>query len=111
MLRQLLKSAIILLALFVLPIQAMAMFSGMNGMYIEMNNNDGDLTDDVMFVVNEKDVSIVLNPAEAVLMVGNTLQIEATVLPENANHVKIVWDSRNKKVATVNESGLVTAVG
>jgi uncharacterized protein YjdB len=111
MLRQLLKSAIILLALFVLPIQAMAMFSGMNGMYIEMNNNDGDLTDNVMFVVNEKDVSIVLNPAEAVLMVGNTLQIEATVLPENVNHVKLVWDSRNKKVATVNESGLVTAVG
>ena len=100
-----------MLALFVLPIQAMAMFSGMNGMYIEMNNNDGDLTDNVMFVVNEKDVSIVLNPVEAVLMVGNTLQIEATVLPENVNHVKLVWDSRNKKVATVNESGLVTAVG
>ena len=100
-----------MLALFVLPIQAMAMFSGMNGMYIEMNNNDGDLTDNVMFVVNEKDVSIVLNPAEAVLMVGKTLQIEATVLPENVNHVKLVWDSRNKKVATVNESGLVTAVG
>ena len=87
------------------------MFSGMNGMYIEFNNNDVDLTDDVMFVVNEKDVSIVLNPAEAVLMVGKTLQIEATVLPENVNHVKLVWDSRNKKVATVNESGLVTAVG
>ena len=110
MLRQLLKSAIILLALFVLPLQAMAMFSGTTGMYLGLNNDEGDLKNDVMLVVDEKGVSIVLNPVEADLMVGESLQIEATVQPETITNVKFAWESRNTNVATVSESGLVTAV-
>ena len=41
---------------------------------------------------------------------GETLQLSATVLPENATNKTILWESNSPSVATVDESGLVTAV-
>ena len=43
--------------------------------------------------------------------VGETLQLIATVTPNNAIDKTVKWDSSNKAVATVNDKGLVTAVG
>lgn len=42
---------------------------------------------------------------------GETLQLEATVLPENATNPKVTWNSSNTAVATVSDNGLVTSVG
>jgi endonuclease YncB( thermonuclease family) len=50
--------------------------------------------------------TIKLNTEKESLMVGETYQLEATVVPEKA---KYKWESSNEKVATV-EDGLVTAV-
>lgn len=44
------------------------------------------------------------------LHIGETSQLTATVLPDNADDKTVVWSSDNKQVATVSESGLVTAV-
>lgn len=54
---------------------------------------------------------ITLNETEAELTVGEKLQLEATIVPENATDKSITWSSTNEAVAVVSESGLVTAVG
>ena len=43
--------------------------------------------------------------------VGETYQLNATVLPEDANNKSVTWRSSDKSVCTVSETGLVTAVG
>lgn len=42
---------------------------------------------------------------------ASTVQLNATVNPENASNVTVSWSSDNTAVATVNNSGLVTAKG
>ncbi len=54
---------------------------------------------------------ITLNETEAEMTVGEKLQLEATVSPENATNKSVTWNSTNETVAVVDESGLVTAVG
>ncbi|MCL2285243.1 MAG: Ig-like domain-containing protein, partial [Firmicutes bacterium] len=43
--------------------------------------------------------------------IGNTVQLTATVLPQNVQNSNVVWESSDKNVATVSANGLVTAVG
>lgn len=54
---------------------------------------------------------ITLNETEAELLVGEKLQLEATIAPENATDKSVTWSSTNEAVAVVSENGLVTAVG
>lgn len=54
---------------------------------------------------------ITLNRAESELVVGEKLQLQATVNPDNATNKSVTWNSTNEAVAVVNENGLVTAVG
>lgn len=42
---------------------------------------------------------------------GETLQLTATIYPDSATNKTVTWKSSDKTVATVDESGLVTAVG
>jgi len=42
---------------------------------------------------------------------GQTRQFSATVLPTNATNRNVTWHSSNTRIATVNASGRVTAVG
>ena len=44
------------------------------------------------------------------LLEGETVQLNATVLPENATYKSVTWSSSNPDVAIVSEIGLVTAV-
>ena len=55
--------------------------------------------------------SITLSQTSATLAIGQTLALTATVLPEDATDPGIVWSSSNEKVAKVDASGIVTAVG
>ncbi|MBR6846282.1 MAG: Ig domain-containing protein [Bacteroidaceae bacterium] len=41
---------------------------------------------------------------------GQTLQLTATVTPDNATDKSVIWSSSNPSVATVDANGLVTAV-
>ena len=43
--------------------------------------------------------------------VGYTLQLQATVSPENANDKTVTWSSSNTSVATVSDNGIVTGEG
>ncbi len=52
---------------------------------------------------------ISLNETDVTLEPAQTLQVTATVLPEDAFNSAVEWSSSNPEVATVNENGLVTA--
>ncbi len=55
--------------------------------------------------------AISLTPENATITgVGNTQQLTATISPNNATNQSITWTSSDTNVATVNSSGLVTAV-
>ena len=54
--------------------------------------------------------SVTLNETAAELTAGETLQLTATVLPENATDRTVTWTSSDPAVATVDATGLVTAV-
>ncbi|HHX00902.1 MAG TPA: Ig-like domain-containing protein, partial [Acholeplasmataceae bacterium] len=58
--------------------------------------------------VNITGVVIEGNPTQ--MEVGDTKQLTARVEPENALQ-EVVWSSKNEEIATVDETGLVTAVG
>ena len=58
-----------------------------------------------------KVTGIALSPKpQSPLEIGDTLQLDAKVTPENADNKQVDWESSNNQVATV-EKGLVTAVG
>ena len=54
--------------------------------------------------------SITFEESSATLYVEGTLQLTPSVGPENATNSLINWSSNNESVATVSDSGLVTAV-
>ena len=53
---------------------------------------------------------IVLNIDYAEINVGENIQLEASVLPEETTDKTITWSSSNENVATVSNNGLVTAI-
>lgn len=55
--------------------------------------------------------SIQLNKTNATLGVGNTIQLTANVLPNNASNKSVVWFSTNSSVASVSTTGQVKGVG
>lgn len=60
--------------------------------------------------VTTKVEKIELDKTEGILNVGNTVTITATVAPEEATNPAITWSSSDESVATVDETGKVTAV-
>lgn len=61
--------------------------------------------------VRGKDVeSVDLDIKEAEMMVGEQLQLTATVLPEDAEDKTLTWSSSDAGILEVSETGLVTAI-
>ena len=54
--------------------------------------------------------SIAIGQPSAEMEVGETLSLKVTVSPSNATYDGISWTSTKPKVATVSESGLVSAL-
>lgn len=61
-------------------------------------------------IVTTKVEKIELDKTEGILNVGNTVTITATVAPEEATNPAVTWSSSDESVATVDETGKVTAV-
>ncbi|MDR2809244.1 MAG: Ig-like domain-containing protein, partial [Tannerellaceae bacterium] len=53
---------------------------------------------------------VALNRTTASLEVGKTLQLAATVAPTNADNRTVIWTSSQPLIASVDASGLVTAI-
>ena len=45
-----------------------------------------------------------------VLGLGNTCQMQVTVLPENASYKKVLWKSSDSSIASIDKDGVVTAI-
>lgn len=54
---------------------------------------------------------ITLNKTNATVGVGNTIQLTATVSPDNASNKSVTWTSANSSVASVSSTGQVKGVG
>lgn len=68
----------------------------------------------VSFTLNVSKVdvtSVTLDKTEAEIGFGRTLQLKATVKPDNTTKYKLHWKSEDTSVATVDENGLVSTVG
>lgn len=60
---------------------------------------------------NSVDVTgVSLNKTSAILSIGNTLQLTATVSPLNAANKNVTWSSTNSAVASVSTNGLVSGL-
>lgn len=80
---------------------------------ITVTTQDGAKTASSVITVNSSAAavtSVSLSPNAASLSVGGTQQLTPTVLPSNATNKSVSYSSNNTGVATVNASGLVTAV-
>ena len=78
---------------------------------ITVTTEDGEKTDSCK--INVKYISlngISLNNTEAFLKVNDTLPLTVTFNPENASNKNVKWISTNTSVATVDPTGLVTAI-
>ena len=65
----------------------------------------------VTVVAGEINVNEVrLSPESKCIAPGKTFQIEATVLPEEAENKTLIYSSADSEIATVSETGLVTAI-
>ena len=75
---------------------------------------DGGLTATCVINVTQKVVSVTgvsLDVDSVEFRVGETKQLTATVLPSNASNKDVIWSSTSEAVVTVDENGLITAVG
>lgn len=54
--------------------------------------------------------SVKLDRTDAMIEVGESLKLTATILPTSTSDTNIVWTTSDASVATVSETGLVTAV-
>jgi len=62
-------------------------------------------------VVIQKAESITLSATSQTIKVGDDpIQLEATVLPETTSNKDVTWTSSDESIATVDETGIVTAV-
>jgi len=59
---------------------------------------------------NVRVTGVTLNKSSDEIIVGDTDQLTATVAPSNAVNTAVTWKSSNTSVATVDQTGLVTAV-
>jgi uncharacterized protein YjdB/glycosidase len=78
---------------------------------ITLKTADGNKTaTSVITVAAIPIASVAVSPTSASLYAGNTQQLTATISPANATNKNVTWTSSNTTIATVNSSGLVTAV-
>lgn len=80
---------------------------------ITVTSTDGELTDTIDLTINPKIIhvtSVTLSAGSTTIEVGETLALSVSVLPEDATDKTVTWASSNKNVATVSESGVVTAL-
>lgn len=52
---------------------------------------------------------IVLAPVDDPIVIGKQIKLKASITPENAHNKKLKWSSSDTSVATVNQTGTVTA--
>ena len=82
---------------------------GNNDVVIKVEAEDGSTKEVHINVVREKNITDINVEKDTILMaVGESYQLNPTVLPEDATNKELIYESSNNEVATV-ENGLITA--
>ena len=71
----------------------------------------GDLSATCEVTVTIPVTSVTLDPTDLNLMLGETAQLTASVLPEDATDKHVNWYSSDSAIVSVDEEGRITAVG
>ncbi len=80
---------------------------------IIVTTEDGGYTDSCKVTVNntlEAVTGVSLTPKKLTMKESESVQLTATVEPDNASNNEVIWRSNNEAVATVDANGLVTAL-
>ena len=77
---------------------------------ITATTEDGGYTATCEVTVIQSVTGMTLDKEELIVGVNLTAELIATVEPENANNKNVTWTSSDESVATVDESGRITAV-
>lgn len=72
---------------------------------------DGSLIATCEFYINDPVVSVSIDYNDVTLKIGDTFRLTAEVLPSTATDKSVTWISSNTNVVTIDENGLLTAVG
>ena len=72
--------------------------------------DDGNFVAQCQVTVNETVRGVSISEEDIDITVGNSIQLIASITPSGASNKKLHWASLDKKVATVSDSGVVTAV-
>ena len=84
--------------------------AGSHNVIVDGGTLDEGLAEDLGNSVIYKVTSVSLNKNNLTLDVGKSETLAATITPNNATNQNVTWESSNPSVATVDESGKVTAV-
>ena len=84
---------------------------GVGSATITVTTTEGSYTDTCAVTVTQPVTGVTLDRDELSLTVGRTETLTATVTPDNASDKTVTWSSSDETVATVDENGVVTAVG
>lgn len=76
---------------------------------ITCKSDESGFTANCVVTVTELVTNVKLNKTSQRMTVGATTKLVATVSSNNASNKKVKWTTSNKKIATVNQSGKVTA--
>ena len=106
------------LKLYLSPSSFNDILTGSNGDYFALTGYDnttglGSIIGDKLglMLTNQAPVTnITVNPTSISLVVGTRGQITGTIEPVGAINTGILWDSLNPQIATVDSTGLITAV-
>ncbi len=80
---------------------------------ITVTTVDGDYTatsSATVSIVFIPETGVILDQATLALNVGGSAQLKETVLPANATDKSVTWSSSNESIATVSNTGLVSAI-
>ncbi|MGX7245468.1 Ig-like domain-containing protein [Enterococcus quebecensis] len=86
--------------------------TGLGVTIIDVTSDNGKITEYIEVTV-KNEVSpkeIVLEQEQVELNIGDSIDIKATVLPENTTNKQLHWDTTDEGIATVDANGRITAV-
>ena len=76
---------------------------------ITVKAEENNVQSQINIEVYSKVTGIILDQKEIYMQVGDTFQINGYIEPEDANDKKIIYNSTNAEVATIQEEGIITA--
>lgn len=77
---------------------------------LKLSTNSGSITKEINLKIQEVAESIQLDKTDVELQIGQTLKVEATILPQEAINKELNWTSTDNNIATVDKDGNITAV-